>query len=41
MPHQTVVYGRTTFPSTGKEDSFACVRAPLTHLRSETLPWEE
>ena len=39
--YQTVVYGRTTFPPTGKEASFACVCAPLTNLHSESLPWEK
>lgn len=38
---QTVVYGRTIFPSTGKQVSFAYVCAPLMYLRSESLPWEE
>lgn len=39
--YQTVVYGRTTFPPSGRQVSFAYVCAPLVYLHSQSLPWEE
>jgi hypothetical protein len=39
--YQGVVYGHTTFPSTGKEVSFAYVCAPIRYLNPDSLPWEK
>jgi hypothetical protein len=39
--YQTVVYGRTTFPTTGKKVTFAYVHPPMMYSSALPMPWEE